>query len=62
MAGIWVLVILLLCGCSGTELSKWTLVRVLLLKALLLASPQGLVPLIFYGNCWERGESKELLA
>lgn len=62
MAGIWVLGMLLLCGCSGTELSKWTLVQVLLLKALLLASPQGLIPVIFYGNCWDRGESKELLA
>ena len=45
MAGIWVLVMLLPCGCGGTELTKQTLVRVLLLNAVLLAS-QGMALLI----------------
>lgn len=61
MEGIRVLLMLLLCGCGGTELSKWTLVQMLLLNAFLLASPQGLALLISYGNHEERGESKELL-
>lgn len=50
MAGICILVMLLLCGCGGAKLSKWTLVHVLLLNAVLLASSQGMAFLIYHGE------------
>lgn len=71
VAGIWVLVMLLLCDWSETQLTKWTLAwMLLLLKGILLASPPGMALLISHGNhggremnlksCWHEEKKKFL--